>query len=68
MYILIKFLKDRVCINDVIVVTKESDHIFIDSNLKYRLNITDTRQFCIAGQGKTRLKAKWKLIKAIIKL
>lgn len=65
---MIKFLKDRVCVNDVIVVTKESDPIFVGSNLKYRLNITDTRQFSIVGQGKTRLKAKWKLIKAIIKL
>lgn len=65
---MIKFLKDRVCVNDVIVVTKDSKPIFVDSDLKYRLNITDTRQFCIVGQGKTRLKAKWKLIKAIIKL
>lgn len=65
---MIKFLKDRVCVNDVIVVTKDSKPIFVDSNLKYRLNITDSRQFCIVGQGKTRLKAKWKLIKAIIKL
>lgn len=65
---MIKFLNDRVCVNDVIVVTKDSKPIFVDSDLKYRLNITDTRQFCIVGQGKTRLKAKWKLIKAIIKL
>lgn len=65
---MVKFLKDCVCVNDVIVVTKDSKPIFIDSNLKYRLNITDSRQFCIVGQGKTRLKAKWKLIKAIIKL
>lgn len=65
---MVKFLKDRVCVNDVIVVTKDSKPIFVDSNLKYRLNITDSRQFCIVGQGKTRLKAKWKLIKAIIKL
>lgn len=65
---MVRFLKDRVCVNDVIVVTKDSDPIFIGSNLKYRVNITDSRQFCIVGQGKTRLKAKWKLIKAIIKL
>lgn len=65
---MVKFLKDRVCVNDVIVVTKDSKPIFVDSDLKYRINITDTRQFCIVGQGKTRLKAKWKLIKAIIKL
>lgn len=65
---MIKFLNDRVCVNDVIVVTKDSKPIFIDNNLKYKVNITDSRQFCIIGQGKTRLKAKWKLIKAIIKL
>lgn len=50
---MVKFLKDRVCVNDVIVVTKDSKPIFVDSNLKYRLNITDSRQFCIVGQGKT---------------
>lgn len=65
---MIKFLNDRVCVNDVIVVTKDSKPIFIDNNLKYKVNITDSRQFCIIGQGKTRLKAKYKLIKAIIKL
>ena len=65
---MIKFLNDRVCVNDVIVVTKDSKPIFIDNKLKYKLNITDSRQFCIIGQGKTRLKAKYKLIKAIIKL
>nr|DAG47977.1 MAG TPA: hypothetical protein [Caudoviricetes sp.] len=65
---MIRFLKDRVCVNDVIVITKDSESIFINDNLNYRINITDTRQFCIVGQGKTRLKAKWKLIKAIIKL
>lgn len=65
---MIRFLKDRVCVNDVIVVTKDSKPIFIDNNLKYKVNITDSRQFCIIGQGKTRLKAKYKLIKAIIKL
>ena len=65
---MVKFLKDRVCVNDVIVVTKDSKPIFIGNHLNYRINITDSRQFCIVGQGKTRLKAKWKLIKAIIKL
>lgn len=65
---MIKFLNDRVCVNDVIVVTKDSKPIFIDNNLKYKVNITDSRQFYIIGQGKTRLKAKYKLIKAIIKL
>lgn len=65
---MIKFLKDRVSVNDVIVVTKDSDPIFVGNNLKYKINITDSRQFCIVGQGKTRLKAKWKLIKAIMKL
>lgn len=65
---MIKFLKDRVYINDVIIVTKDSDPIFIGSNLKYKVNLTDTRQFYVVGHGKTRLKAKWKLIKAIMKL
>lgn len=46
---MIKFLKDRVSINDVIVVTKDSEPIFIGSNLKYKVNITDSRQFCIVG-------------------
>lgn len=65
---MIKFLKDRVCVNDVIVITKNTNPIVMSKDLNYRINITDTRQFCIVGQGKTRLKAKWKIIKAIMKL
>ena len=65
---MIRFLKDRVSVNDVIIITKDNEPIFVGGNLKYKLDLTDTRQFSIVGQGKTRLKAKWKLIKAIIKL
>lgn len=65
---MIKFLKVRVCVNVVIVITKNTNLIVISEDLNYRINIIDTRQFCIVGQGKTRLKAKWKIIKAIMKL